>query len=105
MNLVLYYRFNSARQAAIALTDQYRKSGPDDPDRRSYGRRAMLQTERARLLREAWLNRAISSPSYPLTDVLESTLGEWQRGFTSPPSWGQSFRIRFSHTQGRPTAS
>jgi len=54
-NLALDDQFNAARRAAIALTDQYSESALDDPDRDELWRRAMLQTERARLLLDEWL--------------------------------------------------
>ena len=54
-HLALYDQFNAARQAAVALTDQYLNSAPDNPDRDELWTRAMLQTETARLLLEEWL--------------------------------------------------
>ena len=52
-------QFETARRAAIALTDQYLDSTPDDADRDEFWKRAMLQTERARLLLDEWLRSGL----------------------------------------------
>ena len=58
-HVALYDQFDAARRAAIALTDQYLDSTPDDADRDEFWKRAMLQTERARLLLDEWLRSGL----------------------------------------------
>jgi hypothetical protein len=56
---VLYEEFVRARQAAVELTDRYRESPMDAPDRDLLWERVVRQTETARLLLESWLEGEI----------------------------------------------
>jgi hypothetical protein len=54
---VLYEDFVRAREEAVELTDRYRNSPADAPNRDQLWDRVVVQTETARLLLESWLTR------------------------------------------------
>lgn len=54
---VLYEKFESAREAAVALTDRYLQTPPDAPDRDVLWDRVVRQTEAARALLQSYLAR------------------------------------------------
>jgi len=56
-NTVLYEDFVRAREEAVELTDRYRNSPADAPNRDELWDLVVVQTETARLLLESWLRR------------------------------------------------
>ena len=58
---VLYEAFVRAREEAVALTDRYRETPPDAPERDLMWERVVGQTETARVLLESWLEKGATS--------------------------------------------
>jgi hypothetical protein len=65
---LLYEQFELARVRAVELTDRYRATACDDPEKGPRWDRVVRQTELARWLLEAWL-RSGSPPDSPSRTV------------------------------------